>query len=98
MNARRMVLYLILNAAVSASATLAVLWWWDRTHPSPPAIVAGSVSATPSTGGPGASPAPATEPLASTATPTVYVVRSGDTLGSIAQQFDVSVEEIMAAN
>ena len=33
MNIRRLLLYLVLNAVVSASATYAVLWYWDSTHP-----------------------------------------------------------------
>jgi LysM repeat protein len=43
--------------------------------------------------------APGVEPtVAELPTPTLYVVKSGDSLGSIAQQFDVSVQEIMDAN
>ncbi len=41
---------------------------------------------------------PGAPPGLATITPTVYVVQSGDTLGSIAAQFDVSVEDLMAAN
>lgn len=104
MNFRRLVLYLLLNAAVSASATYAVLWYWDRTHPAGPApVVLAEATAAGAAGGP-AAPAPTftLPPVGETAaagpTPTLYVVRGGDTLGTIAQQFEVTVEAIMAAN
>ena len=35
MNGRRLIVYLFLNAIVSAAVTLTVLWVWDRTHPAP---------------------------------------------------------------
>lgn len=98
MNTRRLMFYLIVNALVSASATLAVLWLWDRAH-SPPRIVvatpaqqvASGLTAV-ATSGPQPSPVPPIPTL------TIYVVQSGDTLGSIAEQFDVPVEDIMKAN
>jgi len=98
MNTRRLMFYLIVNALVSASATLAVLWLWDRAH-SPPRIVVTTpgtqVASGPTavaTSGPQLSPVPPTPTL------TIYVVQSGDTLGSIAEQFDLPVEDIMKAN
>ena len=50
-------------------------------------ITATSVLAETTPGAPGTTP-----------TPVVYLVAEGDTLGAIAARFDVSVEEIMAAN
>jgi LysM repeat protein len=100
MNARRLVLYLLLNAVVSAAVAFGVLWLWDQTHPLlrlPPAAVAAeatqtalplSLSATPPAS---ATPGPA-------ATPIVYIVQPGDTLGIIAAHFGVPVDQIMAAN
>lgn len=95
MNWRRLLTYLGLNALVSAAVTLTVLVVWDATHRGPVGL-------------PTASPVPqpplqitqaaiASRP-GPTVTPTVYEVKGGDTLGSIALQFDLSVEAIMQAN
>ena len=103
MNGRRLIVYLMLNAIVSAAATLGVLWWWDRTHPAVVDTPALTLTATPS--GPAMAantPAPTPDGPALTAgpqpTPTLYTVKSGDSLGSIAEQFDVTVQAIMEAN
>jgi LysM repeat protein len=106
MNARRLIGYLILNVVVSASATLGVLWLWDRTHPAGPGRVTAPLPTST-----GQAVAAATLPVAPPAdtepapgggepepTPTIYEVQAGDTLGTIAQRFDVSVADIMAAN
>jgi LysM repeat protein len=101
MNFKRLVLYLILNIVVSAAVALGVLWLWDQTHPilrvPPPAVVAQATeTALPLS----FSPTPAA-PVATAAiqpTPTVYIVKPGDTLGTIAQRFGVTVDELMAAN
>src|SRR3990170_7577312 len=99
MNTRRLMFYLIVNALVSASATLAVLWLWDRAHSPPRTVVATpvtQVSSGPTAAAPTAGAQPS--PIPPTPTLTVYVVQSGDPLGSIAEQFDVPVEDIMKAN
>ena len=101
MNIKRLVLYLFLNAVVSAAVALGVLWLWDQTHPLlrlPPSVVVAQATETalPLTFSP-TPPAPATSQAAAP-TPTVYIVKPGDTLGSIAQHFGVTVDEIMAAN
>ena len=98
MNSRRLILYLILNAVVSATATLTVLWLWDRAHPSPRIVIATPVLQVAS--GPTATLSTGAQPTVIPASPTltVYTVQNGDTLGSIAQQFDVSVQDLMAAN
>jgi LysM repeat protein len=41
---------------------------------------------------------PAGETAAAGPTPTLYIVKAGDTLGSIAQRYEVTVDAIMAAN
>ena len=98
MNTRRLMFYLIVNALVSASATLAVLWLWDRAHSPPRTVVATPVTQVAS--GPTAAPTAGAQasPIPPTPTLTIYVVQSGDTLGSIAEQFDVPVEDILKAN
>jgi LysM repeat protein len=95
MNWRRLFVYLLLNALVSAGVTLAVLVAWDYTHREP--IVLPTATPVPQPELVKTS-APFTTVPAPTLTPTVYVVKAGDTLGSIAFQFDVSVDEIMQVN
>lgn len=56
-----------------------------------------SPSPSPGTGAP-APPGPATPAPAATPEPRTYVVRPGDTPGSIAQQFNVSPEALVRAN
>jgi len=94
MRTRRLLFYLGLNAAISATATLAVMWVWERAHtpPSTPTTVPSPAVVAPPT----ATPAPPGPPP--TPTLTVHVVQPGDTLGSIAVQYDVSVADLMAAN
>jgi LysM repeat protein len=94
--------------------TLSVLWVWDLAHRDTAAGFPQGITLTPAQAGaspPGATaagggggsteiaggPSNATTGLA-TITPTVYVVQPGDTLGKVALEFDISVEELMAAN
>ena len=109
MNIRRLLVYLILNAVVSASATYGVLWYWDNTHPSaaglptsvaPETAVAQETlaAASPQAVQPTLTLPPAGETAAAGPTPTIYVVKAGDTMSSIATQFNVAVEDILAAN
>lgn len=98
MDWRRLGFYLGINAVVSAAVTLAVLFVWDATHSKPNSeLPAGTGTSPASTPGPGEAARPATSAWV-TVTPTTYVIKSGDTLGSIAVAFDVSVEELLAAN
>jgi LysM repeat protein len=101
MNIKRLVLYLLLNIVVSAAVALGVLELWTITHPllqAPPSVVVAQATETalPLTFSP-TPPAPAASQAAAP-TPTVYTVKPGDTLGSIAQRYGVTVDEIMAAN
>jgi len=60
--------------------------------PSPPAFESDTIAATDE-------PSPAESvPAQPPAAPTTYIVQPGDTLGTIAQQFDVSMEDLMRAN
>lgn len=109
---KRLIYYLLLNVLVSACTTLAVMYIWDRTHA--PQLPAGQVAAlfSPTPGssvGAAATPVSPAE-LTPQASPTntavprpigpveEYEVEFGDTLGLIAERFDVTVEEIMRVN
>ena len=92
---------ILVNVIVSAAVVLSILLLWNRaqTSPSP------TPSVTASPGSTGVESDEATPGLRLERTPTApqrplteYVVRSGDTLGVIAQARGVSVEEIVAAN
>lgn len=88
-------LYLGLNVLVSALTILIVLSLWDRRDRSPIATptatidVIGQVASVVPTIIPTKVPSP---------TPHTYTVRVGDTLSDIAEEFDISVEELMSAN
>jgi LysM repeat protein len=101
MNARRLVLYLLLNVVVSAAVAFGVLWLWDQTHPLlnvPPAAVVAEATQTALPLALSPTPATVTATPAVQPTQNIYIVRPGDTLGSIAQNFGVTVDQIMAAN
>ena len=110
MNFRRLLLYLLLNALVSASATYAVLWYWDQTHPAGPGVAPlstlsaatqvalGTAALVADTPAPTLTLPPAGETAAANPTPTLYTAKAGDTLGSIAQAYGVTVDAIMEAN
>lgn len=61
--------------------------------PSRPTAATGTTPTVPPTGLPTDTPGPAGTP-----TPVVYVIERGDTLGSIAMKYDVSVEDLQAIN
>ncbi len=88
-------MYLGLNAIVSAVVTLAVLAIWDATHPK--LVIAPSATPIPQPPLIKTQAAFASLPPP-TPTPTIYEVKSGDTLGDIALQFDVPVADILQAN
>ena len=99
MNSKRLIVYLLLNVIISAAVTLSVLWLWDKTHPATPGPCVETVATPPISGvtAAGALATP-TGPAPATVTPSLYVVQSGDTLGGIAERYNVSVENLMAAN
>ena len=99
---KRLLFYLTLNILVSVCTTLAVLFIWDQfSGPMPrnllPKALAGlSPDST-------AAPQPA-NPGAQTPRPTpteafiIYQVKAGDTFESLASRYNLSVDELIAAN
>lgn len=104
---KRLVFYLILNIIVSACATLGVLLAWDyfKTPSEPLAMVAITPEA-PETGSAPTPTSPASQATEAPGTPAFeipqnvdqYEVEFGDTLGLIAERFDVSVDDLMELN
>lgn len=108
-----LLLNIVISLGVTAAGIWVWSAYWAPRPTGVPLATAGIVVAstpTPAVAAPEASPSgetpggataqlPTTTAL-STAAPTVmiYVVQSGDTLGAIAQRFDVSLEDLMAAN
>lgn len=107
MSFRRMLPYLLLNIAVSAAVMLGLLYWWDAQYG---AEVNGGLAAVPvpitasepglvelaPTLPPTETPLPAT--LTPTPEPTYHTVQAGESLSSIADRYEVSMQEIMDAN
>jgi LysM repeat protein len=104
-----MVPFLLLNILVSAAVVLGILYWWDgRDQPvetetmvlvtvTPTAVIAIDTTAQPAQPQDAAPEAEEAVP-AEAEGPTVHVVQSGETLGTISQRYNVTVEDIMSAN
>ncbi|MCI0521588.1 MAG: LysM peptidoglycan-binding domain-containing protein [Chloroflexi bacterium] len=107
-NWKRLFYYLLLNVLVSVCATLTTLTLWERFRAPVDLSLAGNPTADPAATQalpllltptaaqavqPSATPVP-TEPENVIA----YEVESGDTLGTIAEEFGVSVEELLQLN
>lgn len=99
---KRLIYFLLLNVVISACTTYAVLTFWERSHPQQPGVAASAGPAKTAlppaaTDRPGQASGGATAP-----TPTqvfvVYQVVSGDTFASIANQYHVSVDELISVN
>jgi LysM repeat protein len=103
---KRLIYYLMINVLVSACTVLVVLTIWDRYNTPQVVDVAAPVAASelplaslmptaaealviPSTNTPGPVPNLSVEE---------YEVQFGDTLGIIAQKFDIPIEELMEVN
>jgi LysM repeat protein len=92
---RQYLLYLGANILVSAITVLIVLNLWDRR--SPPEIV--TPTATIDVIAQVASAVPTLTPTRPPSpTPNTYTVRAGDTISNLADEFGISMEELMAAN
>ncbi len=109
MSLRQMLPFLLLNILVSAAVVLGILFWWEGRDASGPdnqpiaTTIAQAVPAVPTldpaaeavaieaAAVPVAEEAPADEPI-------VHVVQPGETLRAISDSFDVSMDDIVAAN
>jgi LysM repeat protein len=98
--------FILINVIVSAVVVSAVLFIWDQRQPEP--VAQAPPMPTPTVGSI-AAPAESDSALVPTAQavedeapeesgPPVYTVQAGDSLGLIAEQFGVSMTDIMAAN
>lgn len=105
MSVRRMAPFILINIVVSATVVLLILFLWDSrtpeeetaavvaTEPLPTVPVAAGLEGSTSVA------APATQaPQENSDGQTVHIVQAGETLGIISQQYDVPVDDIMAAN
>lgn len=102
MSFRRMLPFILINVVVSAAVVLGILLWWDgREQEAEVVMQETAVAAT--------APAATAEAIAqtlpdptATAEPEsampVHIVRSGDTLMSISQFYDVPMDDIMTMN
>ncbi|KAA3660009.1 MAG: LysM peptidoglycan-binding domain-containing protein [Chloroflexi bacterium] len=103
MSVRRMLPFLLINIVVSAVVVLLILYWWEsRNGDVVQAVVAETAVSTPIAFETAAiaQQAALAETSAPTATdgPPLHVVQAGDTLGTLSQLYDVSIDDIMAAN
>jgi LysM repeat protein len=101
MRARTWAVFIAVNVIVSAAVMLIILFVWGRVHiPAPststpaPALTLTPLTTEEAVG------TPTVLPIASPTPPglLLYTVQEGDTLGAIALTYDVSVEDLMAAN
>ena len=99
-----MVPFLLLNVVVSAVVVLSILFWWEGRQgaavvATPTAVAGVGVLPTPNVAAPpsGTVPAEVAAP-ANAGGPVVHVVQGGENLGRIAEQYEVTVDDIMAAN
>jgi len=97
MRTRTWVIFIVVNVIVSAVVMLIILFAWERARNSPtPTPISAPALQTPQdtviqpTAMPAFTPTPPE--------PRQYIVQEGDTLGAIAQTYDVSIEDLMAAN
>lgn len=91
---KRLLYYLLINVAVSACTVWVVLSLWERTHPP---VIPTSVAISPRNSTPTSPPAvPTDDPLFLNLE--AYQVQIGDSLGSIALAYGVTVEDLMTVN
>lgn len=96
MRTRTWIIFITVNIIVSALVMLTILFAWERirTPPTSAPTSAPPVLTTQDAIAPTIAPVPSPNP----SEPLQYTVQEGDTLGAIAQTYDVSLEDLMAAN
>lgn len=101
---KRLFYYLFLNILISACTTVAVLSLWDRVQgPNPGGLLPMAISAifgeeTPVPVAVQSTPQPQVTPATPTPAVYIYTVRDGDTFASIAEEFEVPMEELLQFN
>lgn len=110
MNRRQLALVIILNALISLTIAVAVVWVVEQRRPDPEALAALATPITAPVMAATFTPTPAAAtplPVAAEASPVattapgaeeVYIVQAGDSLLAIAGRFGVSMQAIMDAN
>ncbi len=105
MSFRQMLPFLLLNVVVSAVVVLSILFWWDNrgeggtAEANEAAALPEGVLPTPNIAlPPSGTIAPEPTDPADAPQPVTHVVQSGETLNIISQRYDVSIDDIMAAN
>ncbi len=99
---KRLLFYLVLNILVSACTVLAVLFAWDQFNgPMPRNLLPRALSELASASTPSVQPVAQGSQVARP-TPTeafiIYQIKAGDTFESLAQKYNLSVDELVAAN
>ncbi len=101
MSARRLLPLILLNIFVSAVVVLGILTWWDNRDAGDGEAESAAVlapTARPTEALSPTQPAPVEEAAGPEEELPTYTVQSGDTLGRIAAQFEVNLQDLMAAN
>ncbi len=103
MSARRMLPFILINVIVSAVVVLAILYFWENQRAENMPVVAqtavaDATFATPTSSSFMSAATNTPEATAEPEGPPVHVVNAGDTLATIAQIYDVPMEDIIAAN
>lgn len=101
MSARRLLPLILLNVIVSAAVVLGILYWWDGRQAGESEAetdVAAVPTAAATLASEATQPAATEESVDPAAELPSHTVQRGDTLGSISSQYDVSMDDIMAAN
>lgn len=99
MSWRRAALFVAMNVIISATVTLLILSAWDARRPASPSPVSvGQSTPAPPAPVPASIEKPTLAPATAPSGPFTYTIQSGDTLGSLALRFDVSLEDLLAAN
>ncbi len=101
MSARKMIPFLLLNVLVSTIVVLVILYWWDNRDDGLETAVSIPTTITPAVLQNTAVPQPEIAPTNTPEPddgPPIHIVQAGDTLGTISQLYDVTIDDIMAEN